>query len=140
MEGLTIGKLAKQAELGIETVRFYEKQGLIAPPPRTKSNYRLYPEADIIKLRFIKRAKTLGFSLNEIKELIPISHDPHATKADIKNRAVLKTQDIKKKIHDLSRIKNALELLTGECDGHGSLDDCPILRALVDDNIECEHH
>ena len=133
MSGLTIGKLAKQVGIGIETVRFYEKQGLIAPPPRTDSNYRIYPEEEIVKLRFIKRAKTLGFSLNEIKELIFISNDPHATKADIKKRSVEKLADIKEKIQGLNRMRDALEHLTGACDGHGSLDNCPIMEALLAD-------
>ena len=70
MNGLTIGRLAKQAGLGIETVRFYERQGLIAPPPRTDSNYRIYPEEEVSRLKFIKRAKDLGFTLKEIKEVI----------------------------------------------------------------------
>jgi DNA-binding transcriptional MerR regulator len=67
MNGLTIGRLAKQVGLGIETVRFYERQGLIEPPPRTDSNYRIYPEEEVTRLKFIKRAKNLGFNLNEIK-------------------------------------------------------------------------
>jgi len=84
MNGLTIGRLAKQVSIGIETIRFYERQGLIEPPPRTDSNYRVYPEEEVNRLRFIKRAKNLGFTLSEIKELLFIRHDLHATKADIK--------------------------------------------------------
>ncbi len=67
MNGLTIGRLAKQAGLGIETVRFYERQGLIDPPPRTDSNYRIYPEEEVNRLKFIKRAKDLGFTLKKLK-------------------------------------------------------------------------
>jgi MerR family copper efflux transcriptional regulator len=70
MNGLTIGRLAKQVSIGIETIRFYERQGLIEPPPRTDSNYRVYPEEEVNRLRFIKRAKNLGFTLSEIKELL----------------------------------------------------------------------
>ena len=77
MNGLTIGRLAKQAGLGIETIRFYERQGLIQPPPRTDSNYRIYPEEEVARLKFIKRAKDLGFTLKEIKELLFMQHDPH---------------------------------------------------------------
>ncbi len=132
MTGLTIGRLAKHAGLGVETVRFYEKQGLIAPPPRTESNYRIYPEHEVIRLRFIKRAKTLGFTLNEIKELISLSHNPQATKGDVKRRTEKKIEDIKEKISDLSRIQTALESLAGTCDGgHGSINDCPIINALT---------
>lgn len=132
MGGLTIGKLAKDAGIGIETVRFYERQGLIAPPPRTKSNYRVYPREEVARLRFIKRAKALGFTLSEIKELLALSHDPHATRADIKKRTLAKIEDVGRKIRDLTRIKRALESLAAECDGRGSLEGCPILAALTD--------
>jgi Cu(I)-responsive transcriptional regulator len=140
MNGLTIGRLAKQVGLGIETVRFYERQGLIEPPPRTESNYRIYPQEEVARLRFIKKAKSLGFTLNEIKELMFVRHDPHATKADIKDRTLAKIKDIEGKIADLTRIKAALEHLASSCDGHGSLDECPILEALDSDNNEhCKH-
>ena len=138
MNGLTIGKLAKQAGLGIETIRFYERQGLIDPPPRTDSNYRIYPEEEVSRLKFIKRSKDLGFTLREIKELFELQHDPHATKADIKERTVEKIEDIKKKVRDLTRIQEALEHLAGSCDGHGPLSECPILEALSGD--EHKHH
>jgi Cu(I)-responsive transcriptional regulator len=138
MNGLTIGRLAKQAGLGIETVRFYERQGLIAPPPRTDSNYRIYPEEEVNRLKFIKRSKDLGFTLREIKELLWLQHDPHTTKADIKTRTVEKIEDIKKKVQDLTRIQKALEHLAGSCDGHGPLSECPILDALTGD--EHKHH
>ena len=140
MNGLTIGRLAKKVGIGIETVRFYERQGLIEPPTRTDSNYRIYPEEEVARLRFIKRAKNLGFTLNEIKELMFLRHDPHATKADIKNRTLAKIANIKEKISDLTRIKRALEHLASSCDGHGPLDECPILEALDSDNDKhCEH-
>jgi Cu(I)-responsive transcriptional regulator len=140
MSGLTIGRLAKQVGLGIETVRFYERQGLIEPPPRTDSNYRIYPEEEVTRLRFIKKAKSLGFTLNEIKELLFIRHDPNATKADIKNRTLNKIEDVKQKISDLTRIKMALEHLVSTCDGHGPLEECPILEALDSESEEhCKH-
>jgi Hg(II)-responsive transcriptional regulator len=140
MSGLTIGRLAKQAGLGIETVRFYERQGLIEPPPRTDSNYRIYPEEEVNRLKFIKRAKDLGFTLKEIKELLELQNDPHATKADIKKRTVGKIDDIKKKVLDLVKIQEALEHLAGSCDGHGPLNECPILDALTGDEHEHHHH
>jgi len=136
MKGLTIGKLARQADIGIETVRFYERQGLIAPPPRTESNYRVYPAEEVARLRFIKRAKALGFTLNEIKELLALSHDPHATRADIKERTLAKIEDVDRKIRDLTRIKEALVHLAMECDGQGSLEGCPILAAMTDNGKE----
>jgi MerR family copper efflux transcriptional regulator len=133
MTGLTIGRLAKEADVGIETVRFYERQGLIAPPPRTESNYRVYPREEVSRLRFIKRAKALGFTLNEIKELLALSHDPLTTRADIKTRTLAKIDDVGRKILDLTRIKAALERLAAECDGQGPLEGCPILAALTSD-------
>jgi Cu(I)-responsive transcriptional regulator len=140
MGGLTIGRLAKQVGIGIETVRFYERQGLIKPPPRTDSNYRVYPEEEVARLRFIKRAKNLGFTLNEIKELLFLRTDPHATQADIKSRTLDKIKHVKQKISDLTRIKKALENLALSCDGHGAIKDCPILKALDSENAEsCRH-
>jgi MerR family copper efflux transcriptional regulator len=138
MNGLTIGKLAREAGLGIETVRFYERQGLIEPPPRTASNYRIYPEDEVARLQFIKRAKALGFTLNEIKELLALRQDPHTTRADIKARTLAKIEDVNRKILDLTRIKAALEHLASECDGRGPLEGCPILAALTSiEGMDC---
>jgi MerR family copper efflux transcriptional regulator len=138
MNGLTIGKLAREAGLGIETVRFYERQGLIEPPPRTASNYRIYPEDEVARLQFIKRAKALGFTLNEIKELLTLRQDPHTTRADIKARTLAKIEDVNRKILDLTRIKAALEHLASECDGRGPLEGCPILAALTStEGMDC---
>lgn len=140
MDGLTIGRLAKETGLGIETVRFYERQGLIEPPPRTRANYRIYPEGEIIRLKFIKRAKKLGFTLHEIKDLLELRHDPKATKADVKKRTLAKIEDVTRKIDDLTRVKAALEQLASACDGHGPLDECPILEALDSDQPgHCRH-
>lgn len=140
MNGLTIGRLAKQVGIGIETVRFYERQGLIDEPPRTDSNYRIYPEEEVKRLQFIKRAKDLGFTLKEIKELIELQHDPDASKADFKKRTKDKIENIKMRIRDLTRVQAALEHLTGSCSGHGPLSGCPILEALTgDDHVHNNH-
>lgn len=130
MNRLTIGKVAKSAGLGIETVRFYEREGLIKPLARTESNYRLYADDGIVRLRFIKRAKTLGFTLREIKELLLLRADPDATKGDIKEQIEKKIGDIKNRIRDLRKIQKTLETLDSCCDGDGSVDECPILAAL----------
>lgn len=130
MNGLTIGKVAHSAGIGIETIRFYEKEGLIEPPARTESNYRIYPQRDIVRLRFIKRAKALGFTLKEIKELLSLRHDPAASKEDVKRQTEGKIEDIAHKIRDLTRIKETLEMLDQSCDGHGPISECPILDAL----------
>ena len=140
MNGLTIGRLAKKAGVTIDTVRFYERIGLVAEPARTESNYRLYSEDGVARLSFIKRAKDLGFSLNEIKELLALRLDPKATRAEVKERTEVKINDIRKKIADLSQILIALEHLSDSCDGHGSADDCPILEALNECGEGNRHH
>ena len=140
MNGLTIGKLAKKAGVTIDTVRFYERRGLIKEPARTQSNYRLYPEEEVAHLRFVKKAKELGFSLNEIKQLLKLQHDPMASKSDVKEWTEIKIREIRCRIKDLSRILSALEQLTGSCDGHGPVSECPILEALSGDSEESEQH
>jgi Zn(II)-responsive transcriptional regulator len=134
MRKLTIGKVAKSAGVGIETVRFYEREGLIQPLSRTDANYRLYSEEGIVRLQFIKRAKALGFSLKEIRELLLLSADPGASKAEVKEQVEAKIDDIKMKIKDLKKIQKTLETLDSCCDGQGSTDDCPILMALEGDD------
>ena len=86
MNALTIGKMSKMAGVTNDTVRFYERCGLIEPAGRSESNYRIYNMEDAVRLRFIKRAKELVFSLNEIKDLLALSEDPNATKAEVKAR------------------------------------------------------
>lgn len=140
MNALTIGKLSKLAGVTNDTVRFYERYGLIDPVSRTKSNYRLYREEDAARLRFIKRAKELGFSLNEVKDLLSLSQNPNTTKAEIKARTEKKAKDIKQKIFDLSRILKALEHLVEICDGHGPAKECPILKSLTDDEGTSQQH
>lgn len=132
MNGLTIGKLAKMAGVTNDTVRFYERCGLIDTANRSESNYRLYRREDVNRLRFIRQAKELGFSLNEIKDLLALSRDPGATRADIRARTEKKAESIKRKIKDLAKILAALEQLVETCDGPGSPMECPILKSLTD--------
>lgn len=130
MTGITIGKLAKESGVTIDTVRFYERKGLIDEPERTASNYRVYYRDEIDKLRFIRKAKELGFSLGEIQELLSLKYDPNSTKAEVKERTLAKIKNIKSKIKDLTRIQRALEHLADACDGHGPASNCPIIKAL----------
>lgn len=131
MTTLTIGKVAQRAGVGIETVRFYEREGLIDEPPRGPSGYRHYPESVVPRLLFIKRAKELGFTLNEIKELLALRLDPETTCADVKRRTETKIVDIEEKMRSLRRMKKALVKLTESCiGGRGPVDECPILEAL----------
>lgn len=140
LHSLTIGKLAKKADVSIDSIRFYERRGLIEEPMRTEANYRLYPLAAAERLRFIKKAQKLGFSLGEIQELLELSHDPAASKADVKRRTTEKVEDIKARIQALGRMLRALEQLDESCDGQGPIAECPILEALArDDGHECHH-
>lgn len=127
---LTIGQVAKQSGIGIETVRFYEREGLIQDPPRSASGYRLYPEEAVARIQFTRRAKELGFSLKEIKELLSLRVLPDTTCQDIKEKAERKLTDIEEKIRSLKRMKKALIQVSAACRGEGSVSDCPILEAL----------
>jgi MerR family transcriptional regulator, copper efflux regulator len=130
MSPLTIGQTAKRAGVGTETVRFYERQGLIDKPPRRPSGYRAYPVTTVDRLRFIKRAKELGFSLQEIKELMALRITPGTTCEQIRARAHAKSDDIADRIRLLQRMNGALKTLTDACDGKGPMRECPILDAL----------
>jgi MerR family mercuric resistance operon transcriptional regulator len=130
MKPLTIGQVARRAGIGVETVRFYERQGLVEQPARKESGYRQFDEGTIARLRFIRRAKELGFTLNEIKELLSLKLDPSTTCAHVKRQAETKIADIQGKIDSLKRMKQALVKLTKACSGQGQTRDCPILDAL----------
>ena len=127
---LTIGTVARRAGVGVETVRFYERQGLIEEPPRRLSGYREYDDEVVARLGFIRRAKDLGFTLKEIKELLSLRRDPAAPAADVKRRAQAKIADIESKIGALRKMKKALEELTSACRGHATSAECPLLHAL----------
>lgn len=133
-EHLTIGKLAKHAAVSIDSIRFYERKGLLEDPVRTAANYRVYPLDAANRLRFIKKAQRLGFSLGEIQELLKVSHDSSASKADIKQITEEKIIDIRSRVKDLSRMLNALEQLGSCCDGHGPIRECPILKSLEEED------
>jgi len=131
MEVLTIGQLARRAGVGVETLRFYEREGLIAEPKRSPSSrYRQYPPEVVRRVRFIRRAKELGFTLKEIQELLELRVDPDSTCADVRQRARNKISDIEERIESLARMKAALERLARKCRGKGPTTDCPILEEL----------
>lgn len=131
MKSLTIGKIAGQAGLGIETVRFYERKGLIPEPPRDESSgYRCYPEDTVDRLRFVKNAKDLGFSLKEIQELLSLRAEPSESRGDIRARAKSKIENIEQKITSLESMRQALMAMVEECSGKGPRSNCPILKAL----------
>jgi MerR family mercuric resistance operon transcriptional regulator len=130
MKNLTIGQLAKKAQVNVETVRYYERRGLIPRPPRRESGYRQYSQDAIARIQFIKRAKELGFSLNEISELLSLRVALDTTCGDVKRQAEIKIADIEEKIRTLQRIKKALTKLVALCSGHGPTSECPIMEVL----------
>lgn len=115
MKPLTVGQVASRAGVGVETVRFYERAGLLEQPPRRASGYRAYDEGAVARLRFIRRAKELGFTLKEIAELLSLRFDPTTTCADVRGRVAAKVADIDHRIETLRRMGDALAKLTGAC-------------------------
>ena len=136
MKPLRIGEVARSAGVGVETVRFYEREGLIEEPPRRESGYRQYHDAVIARLHFIRRAKELGFSLKEIKELLSLRVEPRTSCRDVKRRAEAKIAEIEAKIEDLARIRHSLRRLAAACRGRGPTSECPILDALETESKE----
>lgn len=133
MPGMTIGKIAAEADVAIDTVRYYERAGLLPEPPRRESGYREYPPDTVKRLRFIRRAKALGFSLPEIGELLDLSTSS-ADVRKVKNAAQAKLTVLNEKIAELTRVRDGLQKLVKHCPGHGKADACPILNALNESN------
>lgn len=130
MSTLSIGKLAKQAEMSIDTIRYYEREGLITPPARLESGYRAYAPDVVGQLRFIRRAKELGFTLNEITELLALTSQAERDMAGMRVAAQAKLGVVEDKIQELQRIRKGLKRLVAACPGHGALAKCPIVNAL----------
>lgn len=130
MEKLTIGQVAKEAGVHVETVRYYERQGLIPEPPRRASGYRQYSPDFVRRIRFIKRAQTLGFSLKEIAELLALRVEAEAACNEVKRHTEQKIAGIEQKIETLQRMKDVLVELVASCHQREPTDACPILAAL----------
>ena len=129
---LKIGQLAKQTGLGVETIRFYEREGLLPEPPRSASGYRHYAPQAVSRLQFIRRAKLLGFTLAEIGELLQLQ-EGHGSRADVKALTTRKLDKVEQRIADLERIREELLHLSGRCNGKGPVGGCPIIEALTED-------
>ena len=130
MEGLKIGVVAKQSGVNLQTVHYYERRGLVPKPPRSASNYRLYPTDTVRRIRFIKHAQDLGFTLKEIQDLLRLRATTGARCGDVLKRAGAKIQEIDEKIRSLKSMRKALARLTDECRGQIPISDCPILESL----------
>lgn len=133
MQALTIGQVADLAGVGVETVRFYQRKGLLPEPPRTDGRHRRYGPDIVSRIRFIRGAQDLGFSLKEIEELLALRISPGASKAEVKAQAEAKVAEIERKMSDLQRMRDTLLLLIGACGGTGLIADCPILEAFDHD-------
>jgi len=130
--GLTIGKAARAAGVGVETIRFYERQQLIEQPLKPVGlGVRVYPDDTVRRIRFIKEAQQLGFSLREIQELLALRTDPSADCSEVRELAVAKLGDVRQKIRRLQEIGTALERLIATCPGRGGLEACSVLDALM---------
>lgn len=129
---MTIGRAAEQAGVGVETIRFYERRGLIRQPARPRSGgYRFYDDMIVERIRFIRHAQDLGFSLREIMELLSLRTDPNADCGDVRAQAVAKRQDVDRRIAQLQHIRSALDELIASCPGGGALPRCTIIDALT---------
>ena len=123
-------QLAEAAGIGVEAVRFYESVGILPPPARSAAGYRLYRQEDLARVRYVKRAQELGFSLHEIRGLIALTSSPSATRAELRARTEEKLAGIQAKIRDLKKMAGVLKQLVEDCDGRGKIAGCPIFEFM----------
>lgn len=137
MTRFTIGKVAQAAGVGVETIRFYQRRELIDEPRAISSSFREYPEAVVDRIRFIKRAQALGFTLEEIRDLLEFSDAPQRSRQDVKQLAEKKLVAIRQKLVDLQQMEVTLSKLVNQCSGRGSVKGCPIIEAIVNVSDPC---
>jgi Hg(II)-responsive transcriptional regulator len=130
MTTLKIGQLAKEADVNVETIRYYEGRGLMPEPPRRPSGYREYSQDSVARIRFIKSAQSLGFSLREIDRLLALRVDAVTQCEDVRRQAQAKLDEINEKIRARQQLQGALAELVAACDRGGPQGECPILQAL----------
>ena len=130
MSSLKIGELARRSGLRVETLRYYERRGLIPPPDRLPSGYRIYSPDVLQRLAFIRRCKALGFTLEETRDLLQLQQRPECGSAVVKQRVEHHIADIRRRVEDLQQMLATLEALAASCDGKGPATDCPILAFL----------
>ena len=127
----SIGQLAKHANCKVETVHYYEKTGLMPEPPRTEGGHRIYALPHVKRLNFIRRSRELGFSIEQIRELLKLIDEPDHSCGEVKAIAMLQVKNAQQKIDDLKRLKLALNKMVSQCKESGNaIDDCPIIDAL----------
>lgn len=135
MSALTVGKLAKAAGVELSTIRYYERRGLVQPLTRRSSGYREYNGEAVRRVRFIRHAQELGFTLNEVAELMALRMDVKGSCADVWRRAQRKVDDIGAKMISLNRMRSALEKLIESCSGEAPSSECPILEGIDDAHV-----
>ena len=129
-KGLHRAGLARRTGCNLETIRYYEKIGIIPEPPRTDAGYRVYDDRHVERLRFILRARELGFSLDEIRGLLALVDRGTQTCAEVKDRTERHLANVREKIADLKRIERVLAETAAQCSGD-EVPDCPVLEALT---------
>ena len=127
---LRTSELARNGGVNPQTLRYYEREGLLPEPPRLDSGYRLYPESAVARIRFIKRSQELGFTLDEIRDLLVLRIDKQRDRAEVRRIAKSRLAGIDAKIQSLQTMRSALEHIARNCRGHGPADECPILLAI----------
>lgn len=133
---MTIGRLARRVGVGVETLRFYETKGLIEAPPRKSSGYRLYPVDTVSRVEFIKMARELGFSLEEIREILDLRVETETSCDDVRRRGEAKLAQVREKLEVLRNMEKALEALVATCDEQGADARCPFLDAWAEQPIQ----
>ena len=128
---MRIGHLAGKAGVAVDTVRYYERQGLLPPPARRPSGYRDYGDDELQQLRFVRRCKALGFTLEETRELLRLNADPQADRAEVRALAERRIADVEAKLRELQALRDSLAGLAASCSGHGSLEGCPIIHRVL---------
>ncbi|GAV20675.1 MerR family transcriptional regulator, mercuric resistance operon regulatory protein [Mariprofundus micogutta] len=129
----TIGWVAKEAGVNVQTVLYYERRGLLPTPARSMNGYRVFNDASVRRIRFIKRAQELGFTLKKVIALLALQGEQDASCADVSAMAANHLEDIEAKIHDLERMKKALIPLVEACPKKGALKACPIMDSMEGD-------
>lgn len=130
---MQIGQLARRAGVSIDAIRFYERERVLPRPARLPSGYRRYNDEDVTRLRFIRRAKALGFTLGEIRELLALSKPRSGDMSRLKLKTEAKLALVENKLAELDLIRDALQALVDICPGQGRLERCPILHALSEE-------
>lgn len=127
--GCTIGTLARDTGVNVETIRFYEREGIIPPPPRTAGNYRLYGEEHVRRLTFVRRARDLGFPLDVVRAMLALADQPDRPCGEVDNLVMEQLHEVERKIADLERLRAELDRLAHQCRG-GRISECRIIEAL----------